>query len=209
VGWLIISEDLWNDQMGDSVAVPVYRYADAKPSRFRVDLGDGYWAECTKTLSVDHRLIGVAASRCPDEAWVNARIGVRRFLDIDRRIATATTREAGPRADWWPRQHDVHFVENPRISSDDKLYAVISDNAWNSADGAPHAACVRLTSHTKPARERWEVPVAGSWIVSGDLYLFRYDRFQQQPPRADYPKRISPDESSALASKQKFTLSLQ
>jgi hypothetical protein len=208
--FLVISEDDWNDAMGDSVAVPVYHYEDAHESRFLVAVAESLWADCTKVLSVDHRLIGHPVQRCTQPPWVKARLGVREFLDIDRRIAIGP--KPSPHADreeWCPRQHDIHFVSNPRISAQDKLYAVISDDGWNSAPGVKRAACVRLTSHTKPQRVRWEVPVARSWVVAGDIYQLAYHRFEQSAPRGNYPKRMTDAESAALADKQKVTLSLR
>jgi len=46
--FLVISEDDWNDAMGDSVAVPVYRYEDAHESRFLVAVAKDLWADCTR-----------------------------------------------------------------------------------------------------------------------------------------------------------------
>jgi hypothetical protein len=56
---------------------------------------------------------------------------------------------------------------------------------------------------------RWEVPVAGSWVVAGDIYQLACHRFEQSAPRGSYPKRMTDAESAALAGKQKVTLALR
>jgi len=206
---LVLTEDDWNAQMSDSVVVPLYGEA-VTPSKVAVPVDDGLTALCTRVQSVPHDFIGRAVRRCREEPWVRVRIGVRAYLDIDRRISKAPTlTPVAAREDWWPRQRAIRFAENPHIGPHDKLYAVISDDDWNSAPAARYAAAVRLTSRTKDRRLRWEVPVAGSWVVTGDLYSISYARFQQAPPRGDYPKQMTVDESAEVATRQRATLSLR
>lgn len=207
---LVLTEDLWNSQMGDSVVVPLYDLPDAKPSLFLVEIGSKLKAHCTRVQSMSHGFIGTAIARCPDQAWVRVRIGVRKFLDIDRRIAkTPAQPPRNPRTDWWPRQNDIHFARNAAISSTDKLYGVISDEDWNSLAGTPNVAAVRLTSKTKANRMRWEVPVTGGFVVTGDIYSVALGDFEQKTPPSKYPARLTDDESAEIAEKQKATLTLE
>jgi len=207
---LILSEDLWNQQMGDSVAVPLYDLPDSEPSLFRVAISKRLRADCTRVQSLRHEFIGKAVASCPNEPWVRTRIGVRSFLDIDRRITKNPTKPPlSPNLGWWPRQNDIHFATNPAISASDKLYAVVSDNDWNSLVGVLNTAAVRLTSKTKPKRLRWEVPVGGGgFVVAGDIYSVATGSFEQKEPPKKYPARLTDDESAAIAVKQKSALTL-
>jgi mRNA-degrading endonuclease toxin of MazEF toxin-antitoxin module len=205
---VVITEDAWNERMGDSVVVPLYQWPHAAPSLVLVDV-HGLRANCTRVQSMAHDFIGVRASSCPPEAWTRIRLGVRVFLDLDRRISQGPTREpTSPRTGWWPRQDDVHFARNPAAPTQDKLYAAISDDDWNSHHASTHVAAVRLTSRTKPQRRRWEVPVQGGYVVSGDVYAVPLGHFEQTAPRAPYPTSLTGAESAAIATRQKVTLSL-
>jgi mRNA-degrading endonuclease toxin of MazEF toxin-antitoxin module len=206
---LVLTEDLWNARMGDSVVVPLYDLPDATPSVFLVEVGTKLKANCTRVQSMSHDFIGSAVGRCPNEAWVRARIGVRKFLDIERRIAMTQAQPlVSPRSDWWPRQNHIHFARNAQINPTDKLYAVISDNDWNSLAGTPNVASVRLTRKTKPQRLRWEVPVGDGFVVTGDIYSVALGDFEQQPPPKKYPSQITEDESAEIAIRQKLALTL-
>lgn len=206
---VVITEDIWNAQMGDSVVVPLYRWPEAKPSPFLVEVDDELRAHCTRVQSMAHEFIGDPIGVCPYESWTRLRIGVRRFLDIDRRIAKTTSKPpVNSRSAWWPRQHDVHFATNTAISVQDKLYGVVSDNDWNSRPETLNVAAVRLTSKTKKQRLRWEVPIGGGFVVTGDIYSVPVADFEQKRPPKKYPARLSDDESGAIAVKQKAALSL-
>lgn len=207
---LVLTEDIWNARMLDSVVVPLYHLPDASASLFLVEVGSKLKANCTRVQSMSHQLIGTAAvARCPEDAWLRVRIGVRKFLDIDRRIAKMPAKPpVSPRADWWPRQNEIHFARNPAISSNDKLYGVISDDDWNSRAGAQNVAAVRLTSKTKANRLRWEVPVSGGFVIAGDVYSVAVGDFEQTPPPSKYPARLTDDETAAVATKQKAALTL-
>lgn len=207
---IVLTEDAWNDELADSVIVPLYASVNQNPSLFLVTIAPDLVANCTRVQSMPHEFIGEFVGYCEEERWTRARIGVRRFLDLDRRIAKTPAPPAKTsRADWWPRQNDIHFAANPSIGPDDKLYGVISDNDWNSQPHAHYAACVRLTSKSKTKRLRWEVPVTGGWVVTGDIYSISYERFDQKAPPKKYPGALSDDESSEIAVRQKVALSLR
>lgn len=207
---LVLTEDLWNQQMGDSAVVPLYELQNVAPSLFLVEVGQRLKANCTRVQSMAHEFIGTPVSDCPAEAWLRVRIGVRKFLDIDRRIAKAPVpAPLSPSPGWWPRQNNIHFASNAAIAASGKLYVVVSDNDWNSAAGVPNVAAVRLTSKTKPQRLRWEVPVAGgSFVVTGDIYSVAMSTFEHKPPKAKYPNQITDDESASVAKKQRASLTL-
>jgi mRNA-degrading endonuclease toxin of MazEF toxin-antitoxin module len=209
---LVVSENDWNDTMRDSVVVPVMRLTGVRPNALRVALDPepDLYAQCTLVQSIAHEDIGAPLRVCPEEAWVRTRLGVRRFLDIDRRRTNSAKPPlaAGP-THWWPRQDDVHFATLPGVPQD-KLMAAVSDNDWNSTVGARHCAAVRLTSRgPKAKRVRWEVPVSGGFVIVGDLYALPFTAMHRQAPPAKYPQRLSSDESSRIALRQQITLSLR
>jgi mRNA-degrading endonuclease toxin of MazEF toxin-antitoxin module len=207
---VVLTEDIWNAQMTDSVVVPLYQEPDAKASIFRVEVDDELRADCTRVQSMAHEFIGQWTATCSDESWDRMLIGVRKFLDIDRRIAkTAPPRIRVRRSDWWPRQNNIHFATNTAIKTSDKLYAVVSDNDWNSLPESLTVAAVRLTSKTKKQRLRWEVPVSGGFVVTGDIYSVAVSDFEQKTPRQPYPTKLSDDESAAIAERQESALSLR
>jgi hypothetical protein len=194
--------------MRDSVVVPIYDL-EANDSVVTVSLSKTQTAICTRVQSMPHEFIGESVERCPDDALLRIKEGVRRFLAIEqRRTKSPPAVPESPRGDWWPRQNDVHFALNAAIGSDDKLYSVIADNDWSSRPSATYTATVRLTSKTKPRRTRWEIPVTGGWVVTGDLYSISYKRFEQSRPRGSYPKELSAKESALVAGRQRTTLSL-
>jgi mRNA-degrading endonuclease toxin of MazEF toxin-antitoxin module len=206
---VVLTEDIWNAQMGDAVVVPLYNWPDASLSSLLVEVDDSLRANCTRVQSMAREFIGDWTGECPDDPWNRLRIGVRLFLDIDRRIAmTPPHRLRTRRSDWWPRQNNIHFATNTAIAASDKLYGIVSDNDWNSLPESKTVAAVRLTSKTKPQRLRWEVPVGGGYVVTGDIYSVAVSDFEQKPPRAGYPSRLSDDESAAIATKQQTVLSL-
>lgn len=207
---LVLTEDLWNAQMGDSVVVPLYGPSDANTSLLFVAVDDELRADCTRVQSMAHEFIGDWAAPCADEPWTRVRIGVRTFLDIDRRIHQ-TPQPPVPvrRGDWWPRQNTIHFARNPAIQTTDKLYASVSDDDWNVQPEAATVAAVRLTSKSKSQRLRWEVPVGNGYVVAGDIYSVRIADFDRSVPRKPYPTRMTDDESAAVAEKQKSILTLR
>lgn len=209
---LVLSENDWNDAMRDSVVVPVMRLTDVAPNLLRVALEDthGLYAQCTLVQSIVHEDIGAPVRVCPEATWIRTRLGVRRFLDIDRRRTEgAKPTASAERTDWWPRQDDVHFATLPGLPQH-KLMAAVSDDDWNSTAGVRHCAAVRLTSRgPKAKRARWEVPVSGGFVVAGDLYAVPYTAMRMQAPPAKYPRQLSADESSRIALRQQTTLELQ
>lgn len=207
--YLVLTEDPWNDVMGDVVIVPVFLVEEPKPSVLSVLVDDGLVANCTRPTNLMIDFLGEAIGRCDKEALTRVRIGVRRYLDLDRREQKTTVEAKNPRSEWWPRQGDFHFAANPDIGPNDKLYASVADDDWNSLEGAGYTAAVRLTSKTKSFRKRWEVPVAGSFVVAGDLYTISYSRIEQTPPPRKYPQGMTADELSTVATFQKRALSLK
>ncbi len=207
---LVLTENAWNERMGDSVTVPVYEVESARPNDFHVEIAPGLMADCTRAQNMPHDFFGPWVGVCHTDPWVRSRIGVRKHLDIDRRIAGASgPTPASARTAWWPRQRNVHFAGHPAIPRD-KLFAALSADAWNSRPAARYCSAVRLTSRTKPQRLRWEVPVRDGWVVSGDLYVVAYAHMDQSDPDPHrYPTRITADESAALAVRQRATLELR
>jgi hypothetical protein len=201
---------LWNERVNDSVAVPVFPVEDPKTNVYLVEIERGLIADCTRAQSIPHKYFGQRVGTCPSDPWMRARIGVRKHLDVDGRISkrprvSITT----SRSDWWPRQREIFFATRSEMPQD-KLYGVVSHDAWNSRPAASYCTTVRLTSaESKAWRQRWEVPVTGGWVVSGDLYLTAYQRIDRTPPNPKkYPTELSEDESAEIARRQKTTFTL-
>lgn len=197
--------------MNDSVVVPIYSLPDTVPS---LSSSSRSIAKCVRTApafqSMPHEFLGKSTAVCSGDPWVRTRIGTRRFLDIDRRVEKKPSLPpTAPRSDWTPVQNEVHFGSDPSIGSDDKLYALISDDDWNSLPATTHAAAVRLTSKTKRQRLRWELPVTGGCVVTGDIYSISDTRLKQRPPPPKYPSHLSEEESSLIAARQKTVLTLR
>lgn len=207
---LVLTEDLWNERVSDSVVVPVFAVENPKINLYRVEIAAGLVADCTRVQSIPHKFFGRRVGVCPEKPWKLARIGVRKHLDIDGRIAKrGRVSVATTRADWWPRQREIFFATRSEMP-EDKLYGVVSDDVWNSRPAATYCTTVRLTStESKEWRRRWEVPVPGGWVVSGDLYLTAYKRIDQTSPDPEkYPTELSEDESAEIARRQKTTFTL-
>lgn len=207
--YIVLTEDAWNGVMGDAVIVPVFALDHQPTNLFSVLIDDGLVANCTRPTNLNTAFLGEAVGPCADEPLTRVRIGVRRYLDIDRRERKKTVEASNPRRSWWPHQGHFHFAANPEIGADDKLYASVADDDWNSREGSTYTAAVRLTSKSKPFRQRWEVAVAGSFVVSGDLYTISHSRFEQKSPSAKYPQVMTADELADLATVQKRALSLR
>ncbi|HEV7493727.1 MAG TPA: hypothetical protein VGO10_08100 [Baekduia sp.] len=210
---LVLSENDWNDTMRDSIVVPVMRLTGVAPNALRISVDEtpGLYAQCTLVQSIAHDGIGAPLRVCPEEAWIRTRLGVRRFLDIDRRRTSAAKPSPSPeRTEWWPRQDDVHIATLPGIPQQ-KVVSAISDDDWNSTASVRHCAAARLTSRgPKANRVRWEVPVSGGFVVAGDLSALPYAAINRQAPAAKkYPQRFSADESSRIALRQQTALSLK
>ena len=205
--FLILSEDLWNARVPDSVAVPIYE-SDDPPSQMIPAMGAGLRADCTKVQSVPHHFFGSRLGTCPEEPWLRIRIGVRLHLDIDgREKEVSSGADEITRTEWWPHQNEIHFADFLGLPNP-KLFGVITNDQWNSREHTSYCTAVRLTSKTKDWRQRWEVEVAGGWVVCADLYSLPYSDMEQSPPAANYPTSLSLQESRDLATRQKYTLSL-
>jgi hypothetical protein len=206
--FLVLTEDPWNDVMRDSVVVPVFRDDEPKQSNVRVLVADDLVAICTRPSNLAHEFLGEPIARCDSVALKRVTIGIWLHLDIHRRInKTTSPPPAGVRSDWWPRQGEFHFGPHP-TGGKDKLYASVASNLWTSLPKVTYTAAVRLTSRTKSFRARWEVPIAGSFVVSGDLYLIPYEDFEQAAPPPKYPQGMTQDELAALAASQRRALSI-
>lgn len=205
---LVVSEDPWNEILSDSVAIPVYEW-DSKHSLFLVQVSEGMFAECTRVQSIPHEFFGERLGNCPKDPWIRSRMGVRKYLDIDNRIKKTTDRVPSIRTEWYPQQRDIHFSTS-RWHPDRKLHGVISDDLQNSHPDANYCATARLTSQTKEWRARWEVPVSGGCVVTGDLYQTAYADIEREEPDPErFPTRLSHEESAEIAIRQKQTLTLK
>lgn len=92
----------------------------------------------------------------------------------------------------------VRYADQPGLHQT-KMYALLSDDDWNSLEGTIYSAAVRLTSKTHAARRRWEVEVPGGWVVAGHLYSILHDDIGQRAPNAPRPNRLGAEELSDIA----------
>lgn len=204
---LALSEQDWNDVVPDGIAVPIFdRGAGQQPSLMLVAMGETRFADCTKVQTVLDEFWGAAVGPCPDAALQHIEAGVRAFLTLDQLKAGRPAAPAGSgAADWWPTQGLVRYVEPP-INGQRKMHGTLSEDAWNVI--GPSWTTVRLTSRDKGWRSRWQVPVTGGFVVSGDLFATPRGDMDSTPPRSPRPSRLVTAELSAIAERLEQTLAL-
>jgi mRNA-degrading endonuclease toxin of MazEF toxin-antitoxin module len=206
---LVVSEDDWNQRTRDAVIVPVYREQDPQTSNVRVAVGEGLVADCTRVQNLVQEFLGEHVGACPAPALTRVRIGIRVYLDIDRLIAKQRRGEP-PRAreEWWPRQAKVHYALEREVQRK-KLFAIFSDDDWNSRPQTRYSAAVRLTSKRRDWREGWEVEVPGGCVVAGHLYSLLHADLDQKAPPASKPRHLEDDELAEIAARLAVLLRLR
>jgi hypothetical protein len=205
---VVLSEDDWNRVIPDVVAVPVFKYPDQEPSLMLVALGDERFADCTKVQTVEESFWGTEEDACDATQLAEIEGGVRAFLSLtqmqDKRPAAPA--KAPPSKDnWWPAQGLVRYAQTA-INDQCKMHAVISEDYWNEI--GPSWSTVRLTRWTKAWRSRWEVPVTGGYVVSGDLFATPRGDLDPRPPRSPRPNRLTADELADTAAAIRTVLQL-
>lgn len=208
--FLVLSEDDWNAIFPDVVAVPVWQIADASPNDLRVAIGPKRFCECTRVSSIGTgALLGPAVGSAAPGVMTAVEAGVRAYLCIPQLLARGPcTPASGPRtaSSWWPGQGEVRYT-SPPIAGKHKLHSPLTEDAWNEV--APHWTTVRLTSVTgKKKRKRWEVPVTGGCVVSGDLFLTPRGAMDAKPPKPPRPNQLTTTELAEVAQRLAATLLL-
>lgn len=206
---LVLSENDWNRVIADAVAVPIFRRrAGQSPSPMLVHIEGRLFADCTTIQTVPGRFWGPRAGACDATQVAAVEHGVRSFLRLDQleqgRASAAAHAPPGT-ADWWPAQGLVRYVDPP-INGQRKMHAVLSEDAWNEI--GTHWTTTRLTSGSKGRRGRWQVPVAGVYVVAGDLAATPRGAMDPATPRAPRPAHLSTRELSDVARRIRVTLEL-
>ena len=174
---VVISEDLWNDTMRDSVVVPVWPEGPAGDFAPEVE---GGIARCDLAAGIAHEDLGEELGPVDDNQMSAITAGVRAFLDLDTLINPPRLRRPPSvgRADWWPARGAVHYGK--RFGEQREIYAVLTPDEWNVR--ADYCSTVFLTSVDKKWRARWQVSVRGGYAIVCDLDVFRYSALDHRAP---------------------------
>lgn len=203
---IVLSEQDWNDRVDDCVVVPCWRLPGRAPSPLLVHLGDDLYADCTRVQSIPQDELGDELAGVPDEQWARVRLGVRLFLCIDQlKGERSPLQPEHPSTGWWPRQGDVRYRHVPAAPAT-KMHAAITDDAWNGQH--PYTCAAQLTSTSRAWRRRWEGLVPGGNVIAGDLALVVHEDFDQRPPKAPRPSRLTSAQLRDLATSLQRLLAL-
>lgn len=211
---LVLSESDYNAVTRDVVIVPILADAAMPESDAVVRISATHIAHCTRITTVLQEDLDLTQRGVPCPAQVLGRIkrGVRGYLSLQRLIdqgpalAVETTRDT-----WWPRQGAVHYAPLEALDGERKLFAVMSEDDWNSRPGSRHSTGAKLTSKSK-SPEHWraplEVPVSGGVAVAGHLYLLVHKAMSPKPPNAPRPTALDAAQMAQLAAKSAAVLNL-
>jgi mRNA-degrading endonuclease toxin of MazEF toxin-antitoxin module len=206
---LVLSEDDWNSTIPDGVAVPMFdRGPEQAESLMLVHITGTLFADCTKVQTVVEGHWGQWEASCDRSALTRVEDGVRAFLvtrQLKEKRPPAPARTPSRARGWWPHQGAVRYADPP-INGVRKMHGVLSDDAWNEIGSS--WTTVRLTSQSKGWRARWEVPVTGGFVVSGDLFATPRGALDQSPPKPPRPDRLTLDEMAQIADRIEVVLGL-
>lgn len=203
---VILSENEWNSYTFDCVLVPFFDDPEAHETIVRPRLDENLIADCTAVGSLAQEDLGEYLGDCPEAVLAAVAVGVRAYFAIDQALNPPRIRPRVPgRAGWWPRQAEVHLAT--RIADEAKWVTIVSEDASNAV--LNHAAGARLTSvASKRRRQRWEVPVRGSYVICNDLHAIPYSGFEPRPRKSPPFSRLNQAEQRALAERLVETLEL-
>lgn len=194
---LVLSEDRWNETMKSSAIVPFYsRRADESQhaALLQPPVDDDSYADCTLLQSLDDDDLGDLVEACDQEALDAVVRGVRAYLDIDALLTRKIKRPpARGRSTFWPRQGDVYWGR--RFGTQRERYLIAADDEFNIR--SERTAALFLTSRGKNWRSRWQVPVRGGFVISGDIDQFAYVELDEQD--RPNPGQFTRDEMAEVA----------
>jgi mRNA-degrading endonuclease toxin of MazEF toxin-antitoxin module len=177
---LVLSENRWNEAMQSSVIVPLYprsRQESEHAALFQAPVDDTLYADCTLLQSLDDDDLGNLVEACDGEALDAVVRGIRTYLGIEALLARRIMRPpARGRSTFWPRQRDVYWGR--RFETQRKRYLIAAEDEFNIR--SDRTAALFLTSRNKTWRSRWQVPVHGGLVISGDIDQFAYVELEEQ-----------------------------
>lgn len=194
---LVLSEDHWNETMKSSVIVPLYPRGSEESEHaalLQPPVDGDLYADCTLLQSLDDDDLGDLVDACGQEALDPVVRGVRAYLDIDALLTRKIKRPpARGRSTHWPRQRDVYWGR--RFEAQRERYLIAADDEFNVR--SDRTAAMFLTSRDKNWRSRWQVPVRGGFVISGDIDQFAYVEFDEQ--NRPNPSEFTRDEMAEVA----------
>ncbi|MEJ7787371.1 MAG: hypothetical protein WKF96_21415 [Solirubrobacteraceae bacterium] len=211
---LVLSENDYNAVTRDVVIVPIFADEAMGESDAAVRVSLTHIAHCTRVTTVLQEDLELSRRgiTCPPQVLARIKRGICAYLSLQRLVERTpappveTTRDT-----WWPRQSAVHYAPLEALDDERKLFAVISEDDWNSRPGSRYSTGVKLTSKGR-SPEHWraplEVPVPGGVAVSGHLYLLVHAAMSPKSPNPPRPAALDDEQMAQLAAKTADVLSL-
>lgn len=194
---LVLSENRWNETMKSSVIVPLYPRRSEESEHaalLQPPVDDDSYADCTLLQSLDDDDLGNLVEACDQEALDAVVRGVRTYLGIDALLTRKIERPpARGRSTFWPRQRDVYWGR--RFETQRERYLIAAEDEFNIR--SDRTAALFLTSRGKNWRSRWQVPVHGGFVISGDIDQFAYVELDEQ--NRPKPSQFTRDEMAEVA----------
>jgi mRNA-degrading endonuclease toxin of MazEF toxin-antitoxin module len=212
---LVLSEDDYNAVTRDVVIVPIFADEATETSDAVVRISATHIAHCTRITTVlqEDLALDRECVPCPGSQLHRIEQGVSGYLALQRLVegspppVVRTTRTA-----WWPRQGDIRYAPLEAAAGAKKMFAILSEDDWNSRPGSTHSTGAKLTSKSR-APEHWraplEVPVAGGGVVvAGHLYLLPHTAIDPKAPNAPRPSTLEAQQLAELAARSATVLGL-
>jgi mRNA-degrading endonuclease toxin of MazEF toxin-antitoxin module len=191
---VVISEDPWNQWARSPIIVPLL--SGVRANALRPTIGQSTIADCTRPLTVTASRLGAVLGSLSTEESAAVRSALASMLNVDHLLqGTTPPQPAAPPSVWYPHFAHIYF-DTLEIDGEQKMFAILSDDLWNVTER--FVIGLRLTSRSKPARARWEVPLSGGPIIIGDLHLIPTSRLNQTPPRPPHPVRCTVPQGAAI-----------
>ena len=191
---VVLSEDPWNQIMGDSVIVPIYHSDEPPNTVIQPSFDDSRYADTTRIQTVDQGFLGDLVGQCPREVLAAIGAGVRAYFDLDG-LTNKTIRRPPSigRPTFWPHQRDVYW--GTRYGEQRERYAVVSEDEFNIR--AERCTTMFLTSRDKAWRTRWQVPRAAGFVIAGDIIPFQHAELDSRSRPT--PQTLTRDEMAEVA----------
>lgn len=211
---LVLSENDYNAVTRDVVIVPIFADEAMGENNAVVRVSPTHIAHCTRVTTVLQENLELARGGIPCPPQVLARIkrGICAYLSLQRLVERTPAPPVDTTRDrWWPRQSAVYYAPLDAPDGERKLFAVMSEDDWNSRPGSRYSTGAKLTSKGRPP-EHWraplEIPVPGGVVVAGHLYLLVHAAMSPKPPNPPRPAGLDDEQMAQLAAKTAAVLSL-
>ena len=181
---LVISEDAWNLAMSSVIAVPIIP-GDPQVGLFQAPVGELGYADASIAQSFTRESLGDEFAFADTPTLATVTTAVIGFLGLDALARMEVRRPPGRQPQRaWPRQLGTYWA-NLGLE-ERKRVLIVTPDEHNAV--ATYSTTLYVTSQDKRRRRRWQVPMAASWAITGDLLLCRHSalelRQRPSPQRA-------------------------